>query len=34
MVINLCLSIDVKEVEDEEFGVVDAVKLSPECLDF
>lgn len=34
IVINLCLSIDVAEAEDEEFGVVDTVEFSPERLDF
>lgn len=34
IVINLCLSIEIAEAEDEKFGVVDAVEFSPERLDF
>ena len=30
----LCLSVDITETEDEEFGVVYAVQFSPESLDF
>lgn len=34
IVINLCLGVYFAESEDEEFGVVDAVRFSSECLDF
>ncbi len=34
IVINLCLGVYFAESEDEEFGVVDAVQFSSECLDF
>ena len=34
IVINLCLGVYFAESEDEEFGVVDTVQFSSECLDF
>ena len=34
IVINLCLSVDVAEAEDEKFCIVDTVEFSPERLDF
>lgn len=34
IVINLCLSIEIAESEDEEFLVIHAMKFCPESLDF
>lgn len=34
IVINLCLSIDIAEAEDEQFCIIDAVEFRPEGLDF
>lgn len=34
IVINLCLSVDVAEAEDEEFCIVDTVEFGSERLDF